>query len=57
VAVARDGKLARQPVEVGLRTDRYVEILSGVASGELVVPSQDSPAVGDKVRVHPATEG
>jgi HlyD family secretion protein len=57
VAVARDGKLARQPVEVGLRTDRYVEILSGVASGELVVPPVDSPALGDRVRVHPVSEG
>ena len=57
VAVARDGKLARQPVEVGLRTDRYVEILSGVASGELVVPPEDSPSVGDRVRVHTAPEG
>jgi HlyD family secretion protein len=57
VAVARDGRLARQPVAVGLRTDRYVEILSGVTLGELVVPTRDSPALGDKVRVHPASEG
>jgi HlyD family secretion protein len=57
VAVAQDGKLARQPVAVGLRTDRYVEILSGVTLGELVVPPGDSPALGDKVRVHPASEG
>jgi len=57
VAVVRDGRLARQPVAVGLRTDRYVEILSGVTLGELVVPTRDSPALGDKVRVHPASEG
>jgi HlyD family secretion protein len=54
VAVARDGRLTRQPVEVGLRTDRYVEILSGVAPGQLVVPPDGSPALGDRVRVHAA---
>jgi len=42
-------------VDVGLRTDRYVEILSGVAKGQLVVPPQNSPALGDKVRVHAAS--
>jgi HlyD family secretion protein len=57
VAVAREGRLVRQPVAVGLRTDRYVEILSGLSAGELVVSPQGSPAVGEKVRVHPATEG
>jgi HlyD family secretion protein len=55
VAVVRDGRLTRQPVDIGLRTDRYVEILSGVAKGQLVVPPQDSPELGDKVRVHAAS--
>jgi HlyD family secretion protein len=57
VAVVRDGRLTRQPVDIGLRTDRYVEILAGVAGGQLVVPPQDSPALGEKVRVHAAPGG
>ncbi len=56
VAVAHDGRLARQPVDVGLRTDRYVEILAGLAPGELVVPPEGSPAMGARVRVRLATE-
>jgi HlyD family secretion protein len=57
VAVVRDGRLTRQPVDIGLRADRYVEILQGVAEGQLVVPPQDSPALGERVRVHAASEG
>ncbi|MEJ2186167.1 MAG: efflux RND transporter periplasmic adaptor subunit, partial [Gemmatimonadota bacterium] len=52
VAVARNGKLARQAVDVGLRADRYVEILSGVEPEELVVPPNGSPDLGKRVRVH-----
>ncbi len=54
VAVVRDGRLARQPVKVGLRTDQYVEILSGLTPGQLAVPPDGSPALGDRVRVHAA---
>jgi HlyD family secretion protein len=57
VAVAREGRLARQPVRVGLRADRYVEILSGVEPGELVVPPDGSPELGDRVRVRRPPEG
>lgn len=53
VAVARNGRLARQPVVVGLRADRYVEILSGVKPDDLVVPSKGSPDLGTRVRVRP----
>lgn len=51
VAVGRDGRLARQPVAVGLRADRYVEILSGLTPAELVVPPNGSPDLGTRVRV------
>ncbi len=51
VAVARDGRLVRQPVAVGLRADPLVEILSGVEPGELVVPPAGSPELGRRVRV------
>jgi HlyD family secretion protein len=57
VAVSREGRLVRQPVDVGLRTDRYVEILSGIADEDLVVPPGDSPPLGDKVRVRRPPEG
>lgn len=55
VAVAHDGRLTRQPVRVGLRTDRYVEIVSGLAQGTPVVPPDGSPGLGDRVRIHVAS--
>jgi len=51
VAVARDGRLARQPVKVGLRAERYVEIVSGLEPEELVVPPAESPELGARVRL------
>lgn len=51
VAVARNGRLARQPVSVGLRADRFVQVLSGVEPEELVVPPNGSPDLGKRVRV------
>ena len=51
VAVVEDGVLVRRDVEVGLRADRWVEVLSGLAEGEAVVPPEGSPAVGERVRV------
>lgn len=38
--VVRDGVATRQPVRIGLRGDGKVEILEGVAKGELLVPAK-----------------
>jgi HlyD family secretion protein len=51
VAIARDGRLARRPVAIGLRAERWVEIVSGLDGGDLVVPPEDSPGLGERVRV------
>jgi HlyD family secretion protein len=51
VAVVEDGHLVRRKVEVGLRAERWVEIRSGLAPGEAVVPPDGSPDVGARVRI------
>lgn len=57
VAVVRDGRLQRQDVRVGLRADAWVEILSGLAEGEPVVPAAGSPGLGARVRVRAGQAG
>ena len=39
VFLVRDGRAVQQPVRLGLRGDRYVEVLGGLASGDAVVAS------------------
>lgn len=56
VAVVREGRLARQPVEVGLRTDEFVEILSGLRTGEPVVPDSESLEPNKRVRIRSSPE-
>jgi HlyD family secretion protein len=43
VLVVRSGKVERVPMKTGLRTDLLVEILEGLAEGEMVIP----PAAGE----------
>lgn len=50
VAVIEDGRLARRSVEVGLQGDGLVEVLTGVERGERIVPFNDSPELGTRVR-------
>lgn len=56
VLVVRDGMAVRQPVAVGLRGDDRLELVSGVAPGEPLVPASN-PAIrpGQRVRASPAS--
>jgi HlyD family secretion protein len=56
VAVIREGRLARQPVEAGLREGGFVEILAGVGEHERVVAAGEAE-VGDRVRARAADGG
>lgn len=51
VAVIREGRLAPQPVEVGLRAGGFVEIVAGVEPNEPIVVTDADAEVGDRVRV------
>lgn len=49
--VVRDGRAVRQPLQPGLRSAGEVEVLSGLAAGDLVVPATNPRvAAGDRVR-------
>lgn len=51
VRVIRNGRVARQPVKLGLKGDRFVEVTDGLAEGEAVVdPVAGRLAVGARVR-------
>ena len=51
VMVVRDKRTHRQPVKLGLRGDSRIEVLSGIETGEAVVPaSLGQIAVGQRVR-------
>jgi HlyD family secretion protein len=49
VLVARDGRAARQPVEIGARTAEQVEVVSGLATGTAVITT---PGIAPGARVH-----
>jgi HlyD family secretion protein len=58
VLAVRDGRARRMPVGVGARGATRVEILSGLAAGDQVVPAAEvKVADGDKVRVEAAPGG
>ena len=48
----RDGRAVRVPLELGVRGPDRVEVLSGLAEGDLVLPaSEAAAAAGERVRV------
>jgi len=53
VLVARDGVVSEQRVKTGRRTEDRVEILDGVATGDLVITNPGGLADGALVRVAP----
>lgn len=50
VLVVRDGRALVQKVRVGLRAGEYVEILEGVAPGDMVVPLSSGVRAGQRIR-------
>lgn len=51
VALVRGDRVERQPVEVGLVGEDWVEILSGVSAEDAVIAAADPPEPGTHVRV------
>jgi HlyD family secretion protein len=56
VAVVREGRVEGRPVQVGLRSDSWVEIVAGLDDDEAVVAGRDAPEPGTRVRVAPVPE-
>ncbi|WP_408647687.1 efflux RND transporter periplasmic adaptor subunit [Xanthobacter dioxanivorans] len=50
VLVVREGRPRAQKVRIGLRAGDYVEILEGVAPGEMVVPLSSGVRAGQRIR-------
>lgn len=53
VWLARDGRVEERSVRIGLRTIDAVEVLEGVAEGDLVLVGANVPAPGARVRADP----
>ena len=49
VLVVRDGRAARQPVQIGARTAEQVEVRSGLAAGDAIIAT---PGIAPGARVH-----
>jgi HlyD family secretion protein len=50
VLQVKDGRAVRQPVKVGLRGEGAIEVLGGLAAGDLVIPGGTPVAPGRRVR-------
>ena len=48
--IVRDGRAHKQPVRLGLRANAYVEILDGVAAGDLAIPVTAGVRTGQRIR-------
>ncbi len=55
VLLARDGRAERRTVRLGLRTLQAVEVLEGLAAGDVVLLGSAVPAPGARVRVDTET--
>jgi HlyD family secretion protein len=53
VLAVRDGRAVRQPVKLGLRGEGHVEVLDGLAEGELALVSGQAIEPGRAVRALP----
>jgi HlyD family secretion protein len=51
IGVVREGRIDRQPVEVGLRAGAYIEILDGAVSDDVIVADPSATSPGNRVRV------
>jgi len=54
VLVLRDDRAVRQPVKLGLRGVGTVEIVEGLAEGDLVIPPESGAIEGERVRMRRA---
>jgi len=53
VLAVENGRAVRKPVRLGLRGERVVEVLDGLAEGALVVPVENARVrAGQKLRAH-----
>jgi HlyD family secretion protein len=50
VLVIRDGRAAKRPVRLGLRGNSQLEIVDGMAEGELAIPLNSGVLTGQRVR-------
>jgi len=46
----KDGRAAKRPVKIGLRGNNNVEILEGMTTGEVAIPSNSGVLVGQRLR-------
>jgi HlyD family secretion protein len=51
VLVMREGRAVRQPVKLGLRGVGIVEIVEGLAEGDLVITPDSGAVAGERVRL------
>ncbi len=52
VLLADQGRAERRPVLIGVTADGVAEVLQGLQPGDLVLPSTDKVAPGQRVRPH-----
>ncbi len=50
VMLAKDGRARKQPVRLGLRANTHVEIMDGLAEGDLAIPSTARVITGQRIR-------
>jgi HlyD family secretion protein len=55
VMVARNGRLVRQDIELGVRGSGSGEVIKGLKEGELVLPGSSKLSAGTRITLHPAS--